>query len=89
MNQSCNFNVLLDFESSEPYVPILFYEERLKPDNLAIIKNYDTHTHTHTNGHGDSMTNPARVSENILKTKMILKSANVKWNKLLGGTDPR
>ena len=33
LNRSCNFDVLLDLESSEPYLPTLFYEERQKkPD---------------------------------------------------------
>ena len=53
LNQSSNFDVLLDSESLEPYKATLFYEKRKKEKNserLSVIKNYnfyDRQTYIH------------------------------------------
>ena len=71
MNQSCNFDVLLDLDSLEPYVPTLFEQERQKLKLLAVIDNYnfyDRHTDTQTDGHGNSMTDPAQRAKLVFQT---------------------
>ena len=66
MNWSCNFDVFLDLEFSEPYGNTLVYEERQKPDTLAVIDNNNI-CDTHTHGHADSMTDPVQRAE-LVKT---------------------
>ena len=41
MNQSCNFDVLLDLESLEPCYPLLNEERQKKTDTLAVIDNHN------------------------------------------------
>ena len=41
MNQSCNFDVLLDLDFLELYKPIYFMKKDKKPDTLAVLDNYN------------------------------------------------
>ena len=52
LNQSCNFDVLLDLESLEQKLPTLF----MKKDKFC---------EKHKDGYGDSMTDPAQRAESV------------------------
>ena len=65
MNRLCKFNVLLDLESTEPSIRILFYgETQKKPATLAVMDNYNFYD-GQTVGHADSMTDPAQRAESV------------------------
>ena len=72
---SCNFDVLLDLESSEPYLPTLFYEERQKTWYLPLLTITTFMTDKQTDRHGNSMTDPAQRAESV----KILRGSKFAW----------
>ena len=70
MNRSLNFDVLLDLELLEPYIPSLFYEKEEEKNLILwpLLTITTFMTHIQTNGHGDSMTDPAQRTK-LLKIR--------------------
>ena len=69
MNQSCNFDVLLDFKpQNHTYTLYLMKKDKnliLLPISTITTFMTDRQTDRHRYGHGDSMTNPAQRAESV------------------------